>query len=50
MGWNGFYKGNKYYKGIKELTEEYLFYEKKGNSVERSIYMGGGELEFPLPQ
>lgn len=50
LGWNGFYKGNKYYKGIKELTEEYLFYEKKGNSVERNIYLGGGELEFPLPQ
>lgn len=49
MGYEGFTSRGKYFKGIKELTEEYLFYESTGTELDRETYLNEGEILFPLP-
>lgn len=48
-GYEGFTSRGIYFKGIKELTEEYLFYESIGTDLDREIYLNEGEILFPPP-
>jgi hypothetical protein len=49
LGYNGFYRGSKYYKGIKELTDEYLFYQKHSNKIDNRVFKSGGTIKLSLP-
>ncbi|MFW6225404.1 MAG: PD-(D/E)XK nuclease-like domain-containing protein [bacterium] len=49
LGYNGFTQRGRYHKGIKELTEELLFYQKVTKEFDRHVYISEGEVQLPLP-
>ncbi|MFW6312153.1 MAG: PD-(D/E)XK nuclease-like domain-containing protein [Nanoarchaeota archaeon] len=49
LGYHGSTHKGRYHKGVKELTQELLFYEKVTKEFDREIYMSKGEVLFPLP-
>ncbi len=48
-GYEGFHRNGRYYKGIKELTEEYLFYNKNGKDFPKEVYENNGVICIDLP-
>ena len=50
LGYEGFEsKSGAKYKGIRELTSEYLYYMKFRPKLPKHIIEADGEIEFPLP-
>lgn len=49
LGWIGFNVGNKKYKGIKGLTEEYQYYQEYGTDLPMEVRLNEGKMDIPLP-
>lgn len=49
LGFEGFYNGSRYNKGIEELTKEYLFYMDNSTEMDMNISLNNGTIKIPLP-
>ena len=49
LGWEGFISNGVEFKGVKQLVNEFKFYEQRGHDVPMEVHEHDGVMEMPLP-